>query len=88
LAINIEWQAQFEELAEQVAKLSKAGCLDAESIAEVMTRIASHPYTLLLVREKGIEATLLVAPPSPLTAGCLVRDHSPSPPPETNEEKE
>jgi hypothetical protein len=51
-AKDVEWQARFEELAEQVAKLSKAGCLDAESIAEVKTRIASRPSTALPVREK------------------------------------
>jgi hypothetical protein len=41
-----------KELAEQVAKLSKAGCLDDKSIAEVKTRIASYLSTALLVREK------------------------------------
>jgi hypothetical protein len=38
-AKDVKWQAQLEEFAKQVAKLSKAGCLDAESIAEVKTRI-------------------------------------------------
>jgi hypothetical protein len=51
----------FEELAEQVAKLSKAGSLNAESNAEVKTKIASDPSTALPVREKGAEAT----PPAP-----------------------
>jgi hypothetical protein len=66
-AKDVEWQARFEELAEQVAKLSKAGCLDAESIAEVKTRIASHPSTALPVREKVAEATPPAPPPSPPT---------------------
>jgi hypothetical protein len=48
----------FEELAEQVAKLSKAGCLDAENIAKVKIRIASRPSTAFLVRKKVTEATL------------------------------
>jgi hypothetical protein len=33
-AKDVGWQARFEELAEQVAKLSKAGGMDAESIME------------------------------------------------------
>jgi hypothetical protein len=60
-AKDVEWQARFEELAEQVAKPSKAGRLDAESIAEVKTRIASCPSTALLVTQKVMEA----APPAP-----------------------
>jgi hypothetical protein len=42
LAKDIEWQARFEELVDQLAKLSKAGRLDAKSIKEVTTRIVTH----------------------------------------------
>jgi hypothetical protein len=60
-------------LAEQLAKLLKTGCLDAESIAEVKPRIASCPSTTLPVRDKVAEAAPLA--PHPL------------PPPENNDEE-
>jgi hypothetical protein len=87
-AKDIEWQARFEELAEQVAKLSKAGCQDTESIVEVKLRIASCPCTALPVRAKGAEATLPALLLSPPTAGHYVRDPSQSPLPENNKEEE
>jgi hypothetical protein len=49
-AKDVEWHMRFEELAEQVAKLPKAGCLNAESIVKVKIRIASQPSTTLPVR--------------------------------------
>jgi hypothetical protein len=49
-AKDVEWQVQFKGLAEQVAKLSKARCLDAENITEVKIRIASDTSTTLPVR--------------------------------------
>jgi hypothetical protein len=52
-------------LAEQVAKLSKTGRLDAESIADVKTRIVSYPSTALPVKEKVAEAASPVPRPSP-----------------------
>jgi hypothetical protein len=79
---------QFEELAEQVAKHSKPGYLDAESIAKVKTRIASCRSTALLVTEKVVEAAPPELPPSPPIDSHRIRDPSPSLPPETNEEKE
>jgi hypothetical protein len=63
LVKDVEWQAQFKELAEQVAKLSKVRCLDAESITEVKTRITSCPSTALLVREKVAKAASPVTTP-------------------------
>jgi hypothetical protein len=69
LVKDVEWLARFEESAEQVAKFSKAGCLDAESIAEMKTRIASHPSTALPVRKKVAEA---VPPALPLSPQPLV----------------
>jgi hypothetical protein len=79
LAKDIEWQAQFEELAKQVAKLSKAGLLDAESIAKMKTRITSHQSSTLPVREKVAKATLPAPLPSPPTSGHRLRDPSSSP---------
>jgi hypothetical protein len=87
-AKEIEWQARFEELGEQVATHSEAGHLDAESITEVKTRITCHQSTTFPVRKKGVEATLLAPPPSPPTTGRHIRYPSPSPPPENNEEEE
>jgi hypothetical protein len=86
-ANDVEWQGQFEELAEQVAKLSKARCLDAKGIAEVKTWTASHPSHILPVREKDAEAAPPALPPSPPTGGRRVRDPSPSSPPGNNEER-
>jgi hypothetical protein len=73
-----------QELAEQVAKLSKASRLDAESIVEVKTRITSRLSTALPVRETVAEATPPVPSPSPPTGSHHVRDPSPSPLPENN----
>jgi hypothetical protein len=88
-AKDVEWQGRFEELAEQVAKLSKAERLDGESIVEVKTRITSYPLTAFPVREKVAGATPLVPPLSPPTSGRrFVRDLSLSPPPENNQEEE
>jgi hypothetical protein len=87
-AKDVEWQVWFEELAEQIAKLSKAGCLDADSIAEVKTRIASHSSTALLVMEKVAKATYLLLSTSPPTSGHRIRDPFPSPPPEKHEDEE
>jgi hypothetical protein len=87
LAIDVEWKVRFKELAEQVAKLSKARCLDAESIADVKTRIASHPSTALPVRETVGEPGSPALFTSPLPSSGRVRDVSPSPSPETNDEK-
>jgi hypothetical protein len=84
---DVEWQVRFEELAEQVAKFSKAGHLDAESIAEVKTRIASCPLTALPVRKKVAEAAPPAPPPITPTVGRRVRDPSPSPLPENNDEE-
>jgi hypothetical protein len=87
LAEDIEWQAQFEKLAEQVAKLSKARRLDAESIAEVKTRIASYPSTALPVREKLAEAALQCHPHHPqlvVVVYGILPHHSP---PENNDEE-
>jgi hypothetical protein len=78
---------QFEALAEQVVKLSKAGHLDAESIAEVKTRISSHTSTALPVRKKVAEVALLVPSPSPPTGGHGVWVPSPSPLLENNNEE-
>jgi hypothetical protein len=86
-AKDVEWQVRFEELAEQVAKLWKARCLDAESMTEVNTRIASHLSTALPVREKVAEAASQALPPSPPTSGYRVRDPSLLPPPEHNDGK-
>jgi hypothetical protein len=86
-AKDVEWQIRFEELAEQVAKLSKACQLDAESIVEVKTRIASCPSTALPVREKGAEATPRASPLSAPTGGHCVRDPSSSPLLENNDEE-
>jgi hypothetical protein len=74
-------------LAEQIAKVPKAGHLDAESITEVRTRIASHPSTRLLVREKVVKATPPALPLLSLTSSHCVKDLSPSPPPENIDEK-
>jgi hypothetical protein len=87
LAKDVNWQARFEELAEQVAKLSKAGRLDAESIAEVKTRIASCPSTALLVRKKVVEAAPPASPPSLPTCSYRVWELSPSPLPENNDDE-
>jgi hypothetical protein len=78
---------QFEELAEQVAKLSKARCLDAESIIEVKTRIASRLSTALPVREKVVEAAPLAPPPLPPTGSYRVWNPSPSLPQDNNDEE-
>jgi hypothetical protein len=78
----------FEELAEQLAKLSKAECLDAKSIAVVMTSITSHPSTALLEREKGMERAPPGLLPSPPISSDRVRDTFLSPSPENNEEEE
>jgi hypothetical protein len=86
-AKDIESQAPFEELAQQVSKLSNARHLHAESIAEAKTRITSHSLTLLPVREKVVEAAPPAPPPSSLTIGSHVRDPPRSPPPENNDEK-
>jgi hypothetical protein len=86
-AKDVEWQGQFEVLAEQVAKLPKARCLDAESILKVMTRIASRASTTLPLREKFVEATSQAPLTSPPTAGYHVRDPSPSLSPENREEE-
>jgi hypothetical protein len=75
-------------LAEQVAKLSKARCLDIESITEVKIRIASYPSTALHVREKVAEAPPPVPTQSPPAGGHRVRDLSLSPPPKYNEEED
>jgi hypothetical protein len=87
LAKDVEWQVQFEELAEQVAKLAIAACLDAESIAEVKIRIASRSSTALLVREKVAEVAPPATLPSPPSCGCHGWDTSPSPLPENNDEE-
>jgi hypothetical protein len=79
---------RFEELVEQVAKLSKAGCLDAKSIMEVKTRIDSRLSTILPVREKVAEAVPPLPSPSPPTGSHRVRDPFPSPLPENNEAEE
>jgi hypothetical protein len=67
-----------------VTKLSKAGHLDAESIAEVKTRITSHTSTTLPIREKVAVAAPLVQPPSRPTGSRCVQNPSPSPLPENN----
>jgi hypothetical protein len=87
LAKDVEWYAWFEELAEQVTKLSKARCLDAQIIAEMKTRIPSHPSTALAVRDKIAEASPAAPHPSPPSGSHHVRDQSPSPPPENNDDK-
>jgi hypothetical protein len=79
---------RFEELGEQVAKLSKAGCLDAESIAKVKTMITSRPCTTLPVREKVADATPLAPPPLPPTSSHHVKVHSPSLLPDNIEDEE
>jgi hypothetical protein len=72
LAKDVWWQVRFEQFADQVAKLSEKGRLDAESIADVKTRIAISPLTALLVREKVAEAAPPVPPLSPSTSGCHI----------------
>jgi hypothetical protein len=78
---------RFEELAEQVANLSKSGYLDAESIVEVKRKIASCPSTTLLVKKiaEAAPPVLLLSPP---TSGHCVRDPSPSPLLEYNDKEE
>jgi hypothetical protein len=88
LAQDVEYQARFEGLAEQVAKLSKPRPLDVESIGEVTTRIASHLAIILPVREKIVEASSPALPPSPLTGGHHISNPSPSPPAENCEEED
>jgi hypothetical protein len=87
-AKDIEWQVRFKELAEQVAKLSKARRLDAESIAKVKIRIASRSSTALLLREKVADAAPPAATLSPSTSRHRMRDPSLSLPSENNEEEE
>jgi hypothetical protein len=86
-AKDIEWQAWFEELAEQVAKLLKAEHLDAETMAEVTIRIANCLSTALPVREKVAEAASPMLPPSPLTGSHHECDPSRSPLPQNNDEE-
>jgi hypothetical protein len=87
LAKDVEWQTLFEELAEQVTKLSNARCLDAERITEVKTRITSHSSTVLPLREKVAEAAPPAPPPLPTTGGRGIRNPSPLPPSENNDEE-
>jgi hypothetical protein len=79
---------RFEELAEPVAKLSKAGSLDAESIVEIKTRITTCPSTALPVREIVVEMTSPVLSASPPNGGCRVRNPSPSPLLEQNKKED
>jgi hypothetical protein len=75
-------------LAEKVAKLSKAGYLDAESIVEIKIGIASYLSAALPVRDKVAEATPPAPPPSPLTGRYRIRNSSQSLPLVYNEEEE
>jgi type IV secretory pathway VirB10-like protein len=75
-------------LPEQVAKLSKARHLDAESIAEVKTRITSRPSTILRGPEKGSKTPPPARPPLPPTSSHRIRDPFPLPSPENNQEEE
>jgi hypothetical protein len=87
-ANDVTWQVRFEELVEEVAKISTGGYLDAKKSVEVNTRIASCPSTTLLVREKVAEASPLAPPLSPPTGSYRVSNPSPLSPPENNEEQE
>jgi hypothetical protein len=86
-AKDVKWQVWFEELAEQVTKVLKAGHLDAESILEMKTRISSRSSTTLPVREKVAKAATPAPLPSPPTGSCHIWDPSPSPSPENNDKE-
>jgi hypothetical protein len=87
-AQDVDWQVQFEELVEEVGKLSKSRHLDAKYIAEVKTRIASHPSTVLSIGENIATATALAPLLSPTTDGHHVRYPFALPLPEYNVEEE
>jgi hypothetical protein len=61
--------------------------MDAESIAEAKTRIASRSSTAVIVREKIVEVAPPALPLSPPTSGHHVRDPSSSPPLENKDEE-
>jgi hypothetical protein len=77
----------LEQLAEQVAKLSNSGCLEAESITGMKSRISRCLSTALPVTEQVTEGDPPGLPRSPPTGGCSIWDASPSPPPENNVEE-
>jgi hypothetical protein len=86
-AKDIELQTRFEELVTVLAKLLNGGCLDAENIAEIKTRIPSCPSTAFLGRKMVANVAPLAPRPSPSTGECHIRDPSASLRPENYHEE-
>jgi hypothetical protein len=53
---DIEWQACFKELVEQVTSFSKDRYINAKIIAEVKFRIISCPSIAVLVRKEVVHS--------------------------------